>query len=135
MRAGQAHRSPPFHTFPLRLYADHRIRLLLRAPCLSHPTLGASSTPIVARSVSRILTTYASLNANNLFHAYWAQLRRITTCGQLLVLCHTARELSRHETEELFAIVLALLKEHMGIFEFVGELIHSFESVAALLGE
>lgn len=112
-----------------------RIRLLLRAPCLSHPTLGASSTPIVARSLSRILTTYASLNANNLFHACWAQLRRITTCGQLLVLCHTARELSRHETEELFAIVLALLKEHVGIFDFVGELIHSFESVAALLGE
>lgn len=81
------------------------------------------------------MTTYASLNANNLFHACWAQLRRITTCGQLLVLCHTARELSRHETEELFAIVLSLLKEHVGIFDFVGELIHSFESVAALLGE
>lgn len=115
--------------------ADARIRLLLRAPCLSHPTLGASSTPIVARSLSRILTTYASQSASGLFHACWTQLRRITTCGQLLVLCHTARELSRHETEELFAIVLSLLKLHLGIFDFVGELVRSFESVAGLLGE
>lgn len=51
------------------------------------------------------------------------------------MLCHTARELSRHETEELFAIVLSLLKAHVGIFDAVGGLIHAFESVAALLGE
>lgn len=112
-----------------------RIRLLLRAPCLSHPTLGASSTPIVARSLSRILHQYASLAANKLFHPCYAQLRRIITCGQLLVLCHTARELGRHEAEELFAVFLALVKEHIGHFDFVPDLVHSFENVGAFLGE
>lgn len=112
-----------------------RIRLLLRAPCLSHPTLGASSTPIVARSLSRILHTYASLAATNLFHPCWAQLRRIVTCGQLLVLCTTARELGRSEAEELFAVFLALLKEHIGKFDFIPEYIAAFESVGAFVGE
>ncbi|BEJ13893.1 hypothetical protein CspHIS471_0310670 [Cutaneotrichosporon sp. HIS471] len=118
-------------------YADIRfnwIRLLLRAPCLSHPTLGASSTPIVARSLSRILHTYASLAATDLFHPCYAQLRRIVTCGQLLVLCHTARELGRHEAEELFAVFLGLVKEHRGKFDFIPRLIASFESVGELLG-
>jgi hypothetical protein len=95
--------------------ADSRIRLLLRAPCLSHPTLGASST-------------------TDLFHPCYAQLRRIVTCGQLLVLCHTARELGRHEAEELFAVFLGLVKEHMGKFDFIPQLVASFESVGELLG-
>jgi hypothetical protein len=89
----------------------------------------------VARSLARILHTYASLAAANLFHPCYAQLRRIVTCGQLLVLCHTARELSRHESEELFAVFLALMKEHLGSFDFVPELIQSFESVGAFLGK
>lgn len=88
----------------------------------------------MARSLSRILHTYASLAATNLFHPCYAQLRRIVTCGQLLVLCHTARELGRHEAEELFAVFLSLLKEHVGKFDFILDLIASFESVGALLG-
>ncbi|KAL1412130.1 hypothetical protein Q8F55_003131 [Vanrija albida] len=118
-------------------YADIRfnwIRLLLRAGCMSHPTLGASSTPIVARSLSRILHTYASLAATNLFHPCWAQLRRIVTCGQLLILCTTARELGRSEAEELFAVFLALLREHVGKFDFIPEYIAAFEAVGAFVG-
>lgn len=107
---------------------------MLRAPCLSHPTLGASSTPIVARSLSRILHTYASLAASNLFHPCYAQLRRVVTCGQLLVLCYTARELGRNEAEELFAVYISLVKEHNGKFDFIPSLISSFESVAKFLG-
>lgn len=123
------------HPEPIFLLTVCRIRLLLRAPVLSHPTLGASSTPIVARSVARILNTYATISNSTLFHPCYAQLRRIVTCGQLLVLCHTARELSRSEAEELFAMFLALLREHMGAFDFMPDLIARFESVGVFLGE
>jgi hypothetical protein len=80
------------------------------------------------------LQTYASLAAANLFHPCYAQLRRIVTCGQLLVLCHTACELGRREAEELFGVFLALVREHVGMFEYVTELITSFEAVGAFLG-
>lgn len=90
--------------------------------------------PIIARSVARILNTYASIVTTKHFHPCYSQLRRITTCGQLLVLCHTARELNRGESEHLFGVLLQLLNAHMDSFDFIPGLIASFKSIGMFLG-
>ena len=87
-----------------------RLCILLRYPFLDHAVLGLASLSTIARSVSRILQSYHTITSDERFVPKWAELRRITTCAHLLVLCYWEKEFAREEAETLAADVGSLLK-------------------------
>ena len=96
----------------LRLDLVHvRLCILLRWPFVRHPELGLSSGAILARSVTKVLQAYTLLADGPVWHPKWAELRRIATCGHLLVFCYDEGEMSRPEAEGLASVVMELLEK------------------------
>ncbi|ORY31059.1 hypothetical protein BCR39DRAFT_104327 [Naematelia encephala] len=97
----------------LYIYASirfHWLRLILYHALLDSPTHAASSSAVLARSVSHIIRAYTQAATDDRFLSSWPDLRRITTCGQLVFLLLDAGELVNDEAQELLTMVLELLR-------------------------
>jgi len=112
-----------------------RLRVLLRAPCLSHPVLAASSSSVLASAASQILYTYRMLSARNRLNPSHSQIRRIVTTGHIVLLCRDANEIHQQQATELLGIVNHLLLCHVDSWPEATRLIDAFRAAAAILGE
>jgi hypothetical protein len=86
-----------------------RLRCLLHYSLLHSPPYSASSQALLARSVSHIIRGYAKCATDHRYTPSWPDLRRITTCGHLVLLLHDAEEYVRDEAEDLLSFVLKLV--------------------------
>ena len=117
-----------FHWWvPLRVLPYSRLWILLRYPCLSHPLLGASSMPIVMASVGHILSIYTTLDELSSLNPSWPQLRRIITCGQLLILCQDEGAVPLSDFLRLAQLTFALLEKHAELWPVAGEVLASLK--------
>ncbi|ORY27117.1 hypothetical protein BCR39DRAFT_589368 [Naematelia encephala] len=88
------------------------LQIRLNSLMLIDSTLAAHAYPHLCRAVSQILNCYTELHNLKQLNTSWPQLQRISTCGQILILCMAAGELHKLEAENLFNMLLCLIAEH-----------------------
>ena len=119
--------------------ADFSIELMTRMRILLHYpriTLGYPlSNVVVARSVTQILYTYSSLASYGYLNPSWPQLKRITVCGQLLLLLCASGEMSSLECCHLIKILVELLDGHATLWPIVSSIKATYAQAAVVLGE
>ena len=93
------------------------------------------SSVVVARSVTQILHTYSSLASLGYLNPSWPQLRRITVCGQLLLLLCASGEMSSLECSHLLKILVELLDGHAALWPIVTSIKAIYAQAAVVLGE
>jgi len=109
------------------------MRILLHYPRIS---LGYPlSSVVVARSVTQILYTYSSLATYGYLNPSWPQLKRITVCGQLLILLCASGEMDTLECNHLIKIIIRLLDGHAILWPIVSSIKVTYAQVARVLGE
>jgi hypothetical protein len=82
---------------------------MLRSACVGNPLLTVSSLAIIARSATQILLAYRAIYRTRVYNLAWPQLRRVVTCGQLILQCYWRYELQKEEAETMMRIVFELL--------------------------
>ena len=99
--------------------------------------MGASSCKIISGCVNDILWMHLELKRRSIacLSPCWPQLRRIVTCGQLLVLCHDRGELSQAEFLSILEILQDLLAAHHDSWPVAEELSKHFAGIATMNGE
>jgi len=110
-----------------------RMRILLHYPRIS--MRNSLSSVVVARSVTQILHTYSSLASLGYLNPSWPQLRRITVCGQLLLLLCASGEMSSLECSHLLKILVELLDGHAALWPIVTSIKATYAQAAVVLGE
>jgi hypothetical protein len=119
--------------FRLLLELMTRMRILLHYPriSLAYPL----SSVVVARSVTQILHTYSSLASYGYLNPSWPQLKRITVCGQLLLLLSASGEMSTLECSHFIKILVELLDGHAALWPIVSSIKATYAQAAVVLGE
>lgn len=109
------------------------MRILLHYPrlALGYPL----SNVVVARSVTQILHTYSALAAHGYLNPSWPQLRRITVCGQLVILLCSSGEMGTLEGEQMLGILIELLDGHASLWPIVSSIKATYVQAAGVLGE
>ena len=107
---------------------------MLRASFLKHPSFAANSLATMARAAGHILWIYHRLASVARYQPSWPQLRRIVTCGQILILSWTLGDAQHAETKTLYEMFQRLLRIHMDRWPISRELGTAFSSVATLNG-
>lgn len=64
----------------------------------------------------------------------WPQLKRIITCGQVLVICCAKGEIHALESAGVFSRLIDLLEGHVGLWPVAGEAVTGFKRAAKALG-
>jgi hypothetical protein len=82
---------------------------MLRSACITEPLLTVSSLAIIARSATQILLVYRAIYRTGQFNLAWPHLRRVLTCGQLIVQCYWRYELQKEEAEIAMQMAFELL--------------------------
>lgn len=109
------------------------MRILLHYP---RSTIGiGTSTIILARSVSQIIHAYSNLASYGYLNPSWPQLRRISICGQLLVLLAASGEIGTFEGNQLLPLILNLLDGHAALWPIVHEMKLAYRQAAQVLGK
>ena len=121
------------HVISLSLTLINRMRILLHYPriSLNYPT----SNAMVARSVSQIIFTYSALASQGYLNPSWPQLKRITVCGQLLILLCSSGEVGVVEANNLLKILVELLDGHAALWPIVASIQTTYAQAATVLGE
>lgn len=86
---------------------------------------------MLGRALSQILWTYQALSDSQQLGPAWGQIRKIVTCGHLLILCYEQGELHRAEVEPLFGILLNLLDKHRATWPAANHLTIAFCKAAS----
>lgn len=120
------------HVISLSLTLINRMRILLHYPriSLNYPT----SNAMVARSVSQIMFTYSALASQGYLNPSWPQLKRITVCGQLLILLCSSGEVGVVEANNLLKILVELLDGHATLWPIVASIKTTYAQAATVLG-
>jgi hypothetical protein len=90
---------------------------------------------MVARSVSQIMFTYSALASHGYLNPSWPQLKRITVCGQLLILLCSSGEVGVLEGGQLLKILVELLDGHASLWPIVSSIKTTYAHAATALGE
>ncbi|ORX37997.1 hypothetical protein BD324DRAFT_413359 [Kockovaella imperatae] len=104
------------------------LSIMLRSPLLYHETLGSSSLSIVARSASTVLRVYWDLTLIGKLEPCWPQLRRITTCIQLVILTCAEGHLHPTEARDLLSIGIDLVRKHEPVSDTAVQMAASFQN-------
>lgn len=89
---------------------------------------------MVARSVSQIMFTYSALASQGYLNPSWPQLKRITVCGQLLILLCSSGEVGVVEANNLLKILVELLDGHATLWPIVASIKTTYAQAATVLG-
>ncbi|RSH80796.1 hypothetical protein EHS25_006965 [Saitozyma podzolica] len=96
---------------PMRRLGEPGLERQGRAPNEAPWAWTALSSALPAPSVSHVIRAYPQSATDYRNMRTWPDLRRITTCGQLVLLLYDSEELVKDEAEDLLAIVLRLVAE------------------------
>jgi hypothetical protein len=99
------------------------------------PGRASQATIYVTRSAINILNTHSEAAFMGKLDPSWPQLKRIITCGEILVLCCARGEIHPMEGESLFLKLVALLEAHIEFWPSVSEAIKGYRDAAAHLGK
>lgn len=64
----------------------------------------------------------------------WPQLKRIITCGQVLIICCAKGEIHALESAGVFSRLIDLLEGHVSLWPIAGEAVTGFRRAAKSLG-
>jgi hypothetical protein len=87
------------------------------------------------RSAINILNTHSEAALMGKLDPSWPQLKRIITCGQVLVICCARGEIQAMEGVDLFLRLIALLEAHLDFWPIAAEAILAYRDAASRLGE
>jgi hypothetical protein len=65
----------------------------------------------------------------------WPQLKRILTCGQVLILCCARGEIHALESAGIFTRLFELLESHIALWPIASEALSAYKRTAKVLGE
>jgi hypothetical protein len=99
------------------------------------PGRANQATIYSARSVTSILAIHTEAAQIGKLDPSWPQLKRIITCGQVLVLCCARGEVQQLEGVDLFTKLIALLEAHVEFWPVVREAIEGYRLAAGKLGK
>lgn len=99
------------------------------------PGRANQATIYSARSVISILNIHTEAAFIGKLDPSWPQLKRIITCGQVLVLCCARGEVQQLEGADLFTKLIALLEAHVEFWPVVYGAIEGYRQAAGKLGE
>lgn len=113
----------------------HWLRLLLHIPRMNLSSgRAAQATMYATRSAINILNTHSEAASMGKLDPSWPQLKRIITCGQVLVLCCAKGEIHSMEGVALFIRLIALLEAHVEFWPVAAEAILGYREAATRLG-
>lgn len=117
-------------------FTDSRLRILLYYPRLGH-SLGAAAEASVflLRSCSNIIHIHIELSHMGKLDPSWPQLKRIITCGQVLVICCARGEIHALESAGIFSRLIELLDGHAILWPSTAEAAAGYKKAAKALGE
>lgn len=98
------------------------------------PGRANQATIYLSRSLASILNIHTDAASIGKLDPSWPQLKRITVCGQILVLCCSRGEIHRLEGADLFQKLIALLQAHVDFWPTAAEAIRAYRAAAAKLG-
>lgn len=64
----------------------------------------------------------------------WLQLKRVLTCGQVLILCCARREVHQLEAVDLFHKLVTLIEAHVEFWPVAAQAVAAYKTAAACLG-
>lgn len=109
------------------------MRILLHYP--RHESGHAISTIVLARSVTQIIYMYSQLSSYGYLNPSWPQLKRISVCGQLLILLAASGEIGATEGSQLVRLYVPLLAGHESLWPLVVDMKVAFRQAVQALGE
>lgn len=65
----------------------------------------------------------------------WPQLKRIITCGQVLIICCARGEIHALESAGIFSRLIDLLEGHMSFWPIATDAVAAYKRAAKSLGE
>lgn len=115
--------------------STRRLRILLYYPRLRRSSGPASEALVyLLRSASNIIHIHSELAHMGKLDPSWPQLKRIITCGQVLIICCARGEIHALESAGVFSRLIDLLEGHMTLWPSAGEAVTGFKRAAKALG-
>ena len=99
------------------------------------PEAQATTYIYLSRAASHIIHLYTELNSFGRLDPSWPQLKRIDTCGQILILCCSKGDLHPLEAQNLFEKLVKLLETHVETWPDAADTAHGFVKAVRALGQ
>lgn len=112
-----------------------RLRILLYYPRLRRSSGAAAEAQVyLLRSCSNIIHIHSELAHMGKLDPSWPQLKRIITCGQVLVMCCSRGEIHALESAGIFSRLIDLLEGHISLWPSAAEAVTAYKRAAKVLG-
>lgn len=108
---------------------------MLHAQRIPLPEAQATTYIYLSRAASHIIHLYTELNSFGRLDPSWPQLKRIDTCGQILILSCSKGELHPLEAQTLFEKLVKLLEAHVETWPDAADTAHGFVKAVRALGQ
>lgn len=116
--------------------ADDRLRILLYYPRLGRSAGAAAEASVfLLRSCSNIIHIHTELSHMGKLDPSWPQLKRIITCGQVLVICCARGEIHALESAGIFSRLIDLLESHATLWPSAADAAVAYRRAAKVLGK
>ncbi len=89
---------------------------------------------MLSHSASKLLSIHHELLAIGQLTPSWPQMKRLSICGQILILSCASGALYPNEAGELFSKLFRLVESHRHIWDSAGHLVDGFRRAAKALG-
>lgn len=105
-------------------------------PRLRHMSGAAAEASVfLLRSCSDIIHIHTELSHMGKLDPSWPQLKRILTCGQVLILCCARGEIHALESAGIFSRLFELLESHIALWPVASEALKAYKRAARVLGK
>jgi hypothetical protein len=116
--------------------SDSRLRILLFYPRLRRSVGAAAEASVfLLRSCSNIIHIHTELSHMGKLDPSWPQLKRIITCGQVLVMCCARGEIHALESAGILSRLIDLLESHTTMWPNAADAVVAYKRAAKALGE
>jgi len=116
--------------------ANDRLRILLYYPRLGRSAGAAAEASVfLLRSCSNIIHIHTELSHMGKLDPSWPQLKRIITCGQVLIICCARGEIHALESAGIFSRLIDLLDSHATLWPSAADAATAYKRAAKVLGE
>jgi hypothetical protein len=115
--------------------AHDRLRILLYYPRLGRSAGAAAEASVfLLRSCSNIIHIHTELSHMGKLDPSWPQLKRIITCGQVLIMCCARGEIHALESAGIFSRLIDLLDSHATLWPSAADAAAAYKKAAKVLG-
>ena len=108
---------------------------MLYSPQTTQGFTHGKNLAVLSRVVSQILHIYADVDTFGHFRESWPQLRQLTTCAHLLILCMSAGEFHHLEAVRLWELLLNFLERHGTMWPASMDLVTGLQRAASVFGK